>query len=161
MKISELLIPELKHETQILEKFLKRVPQDKFDWKPHEKSMSMGELSGHLVELYGWIPGTMDMDEMNMANYQSPTVTSINEVISKLPEVAQAAEKSLARDNDEYWKNWTMKQGEEVLMQMPKYTVLRYFVFNQFPHHRAQLGVYLRMLDINVPATYGPSADES
>ncbi len=161
MKISELLIPELKHETQITEKFLKRVPQDKLDWKPHEKSMPMGKLCAHLVELYGWIPGTMDVDEMDMANYQRPSLNSIDEMLSKLPEFAQAAEAALDKEDDEYWKDWTMKRDGAVLMKMPKYTVLRSMVLNQFPHHRAQLGVYFRMLDVDVPATYGPSADES
>ncbi len=161
MKISELLIPELKHETQLVEKFLKRVPQDKLDWKPHEKSMSMGKLCAHLVEIYDWIPGTMNVDEMDMAGYKSPTATSIDELISKLPEVAKVAETALDKDDDEYWRDWAMKQDGAVLMQMPKYTVLRSMVLNQFPHHRAQLGVYFRMLDISVPSTYGPSADES
>lgn len=161
MKISELLIPELKHETYLTEKFLKRVPEDKLTWKIHEKSMSISQLCTHLVEIYDWIPGAMEVDEMDMTNYKSPTFTSINELLSKLPKVAKVAEISLDKEDAEYWKEWTMKSGDKVLMQMPKYKVLRSMVLNQFPHHRAQLGVYFRMLDINVPATYGPSADES
>ena len=161
MKISELLIPELQHETQLIEKFLRRVPQDKLDWKPHEKSMSMGQLCTHLVELYNWIPGTMDSDELELADYQPLKITAVDEMLSKLPEFMQAAEASLNKEDSEYWKEWAMKRNGEVIMKMPKYKVLRSMVLNQFPHHRAQLGVYLRILDISVPATYGPSADES
>lgn len=161
MNISELLIPELKHETQLTETFLKRVPEDKLEWSPHAKSMPMGQLSAHLVELFGWIPATMNEDTLDLATYQRPEMNSVESMINKLHELAPEAEKSLQKDNDVYWQTWTMKRGDKVLMQMPRYTCIRSMVMNQFPHHRAQLGVYLRLLDIDVPATYGPSADES
>ncbi len=160
MKISELLIPELQHETKLTETFLKRVPDDKLEWTPHEKSMPLGKLAAHLVEMYVWIPSTMNMDALDLASYQSPQAAGSAELISKLHELAPDAEKSLDKEDDVYWQTWSMTQGDQVLMSMPRYTVLRSMVLNQFPHHRAQLGVYFRMLDISVPATYGPSADE-
>ena len=161
MNISDLLIPELKHETQLNETFLKRVPDDKLEWSPHEKSLPMGKLCAHIVEIYGWIPATMEGDTFDMATYQPPQIATTDAMLSKLHELAPAAEKALQKDNDTYWQTWTMKHGDKVLMQMPRYTAIRSMVMNQFPHHRAQLGVYLRLLDIDVPATYGPSADES
>ena len=161
MNISELLIPELKHETELTKKFLSRVPADKLEYAPHEKSMPMRRLCTHLVEMYDWIPATMDLDVLDLASYQRPQMNSVDDMLSKLHELAPAAEKALQKDNDVYWLTWTMKQGDKVLMQMPRYTCIRSMVMNQFPHHRAQLGVYLRLLDIDVPATYGPSADES
>ena len=161
MNISELLIPELKHETERNEAFFKRVPADKLEWAPHEKSMPMGKLCAHIVELYGWIPPTMDVDTFDMATYRAPEQADPEMLITRLHELAPAAEQALQKDNDTYFKTWTMKHGDKVLMQMPRYTAIRTMVMNQFPHHRAQLGVYLRLLGVDVPATYGPSADES
>ena len=159
MNISELLIPELRTETKLNETFLRSVPQDKLDWAPHEKSMPMGLLCSHLVEIYTWISTTMDVDVLDMANYLPLRENTIEALLTKLSELAPAAEKSLNKDNDVYWQPWTMKHDEKVLMEMPRYTALRSLVLGQFPHHRAQLGVYLRLLDIPVPSTYGPSAD--
>ena len=161
MTISELLIPELEHETQLTETFLKRVPADKLEWAPHEKSMPLGKLCAHLVEIYSWIPATMDLDTMDMASYHAPKAGSVDAVLDNLHTLAPLAATSLKKDDSLYWETWTMTQGEEVLMQMPRYTMLRSFVLSQFPHHRAQLGVYLRLLDVAVPASYGPSADEA
>lgn len=161
MNISELLIPELKRETQLNEVFLKRVPEDKLEWAPHEKSMPMGKLCAHIVELYAWVSATMDTEVMDMANYQAPETKTIESMLSKMHELALLAEQSMQKDNEHYFKVWTMTHEDKTLMQMPRYTTIRSMVLNQFPHHRAQLGVYLRLLAIDVPASYGPSADES
>ncbi len=160
MDISELLIPELKRETQLTETFLNRVPKDKREWKPHEKSMPMEKLCAHLVELYSYISDTMDSNTLDFATFQPPQLTTIDDVLAKLPEFAAAAEQSLKKDNEVYQQTWTMKHGDKVFMQMPRYTAIRSNL-NEIVHHRAQLGVYLRLLDVAVPATYGPSADES
>ena len=161
MNISDLLIPELKRETQLNERFLKRVPEDKLEFSPHEKSMPMGQLCAHLVELNTWISATMDLDVLDMATYQAAKASSPEALIEQLHNLAPKAEASLQKHNDIYFQTWTMKHGDKVLMEMPRYTVIRSMVMNQFPHHRAQLGVYLRLLDISVPASYGPSGDES
>ncbi len=160
MNISELLIPELKRETQLTETFLNRVPKDKLEWTPHEKSTPMGRLCAHLVGLYGYLPATMNSDTLDFATFQSSQLTTIDNMLDKLPKLASAAEQALQKDNEVYQQTWTMTQGDKVLMQMPRYTAIR-STLNQFPHHRAQLGVYLRLLDIAVPTSYGPSADES
>ncbi len=161
MQLNELLAQELQQELQLTEKVMSRVPADKMDWKPHEKSMSVQQLISHLAEIPLWVNGTFEVDEMDLSGYKPPVCDSKDDAINTLKEGGQKAVDCLKGCNDEdFEKTWTMKQGDQVLMQMPKYNVLRTMVMNQFPHHRAQLGVYLRLLGEPVPATYGPSADE-
>jgi len=160
MEIQEILIPELKQEVAITEKFLRRIPEDKLDWRPHNKSMSIRELGNHLSEIPSWITGTMQMEEMNMDDYKPTEFNSVDEFVEALKNNASEAEASLQRPDSEYMKHWKMIVGGETVMDLPKVNVLRSMVLNQIPHHRAQLGVYFRLLDISVPATYGPSADE-
>lgn len=161
MKIQELLVPELQHEVMLTEKFLKRIPEDKLDWKPHNKSMSLLELGNHLAEIPSWITGTMEMDEMNMDSYEPNKLKSVDELIATLKKNASEAQESLKKEDSEYLKNWKMIVGGETVVDMPRINVLRTMVLNQLPHHRAQMGVYFRLLDIPVPATYGPTADEN
>lgn len=156
----DILIPELKHEVALTEKFIRRIPEDKMDWKAHEKSFTLRQLANHLVDILNWIPGTMEVDELDVANYKSPSFESIEEIVNHLHKNAETAAASLGKDDAEYQKTWSMKREGATLFSMPKYQVLRSMVMNQLPHHRAQLGVYLRLLDEPVPASYGPSADE-
>ncbi|MGB1243124.1 MAG: DinB family protein [Chitinophagales bacterium] len=161
MAISDFLISELQYELAVTEKFFNRVPEDKMDWKPHEKSMTVGQLISHIAEIPGWVPVTMDMDALDMGAYQPPSVGSPKEAIEVLKANGEKAIESLGRASDaDYSKMWKMTAGEQTLMELPKYMSLRTGGMGQLPHHRAQLGVYLRLLDIAVPATYGPSADE-
>ena len=160
MEIKDLLIPELEQEIAITEKFLKRIPKDKLDWRPHEKSMTLKQLGSHLAELPSWIVGTMTQDGMAMDDYKPPVNDNVDEMIQVLTASGKEAIGALKVPNSEYYKTWKMEKGGQTLMEMPKYNVLRGMVFNQIPHHRAQLGVYLRLLNQSVPATYGPSADE-
>ncbi|MBU2903630.1 MULTISPECIES: DinB family protein [Arenibacter] len=160
MEIQKLLIPELEHEVALTEKFLRRIPKDKLDWRPHPKSMSIKQLGSHLAELPSWVVGTMSQDEMIMDEYKPPINDNVDEMIKTLKSAAKEAVDSLKVANSEYDRKWKMIQGGQTVMEMPKYQVLRGMVLNQFPHHRAQLGVCLRLLNESVPATYGPSADE-
>tara|TARA_R110002033_G_scaffold2748_1_gene17793 strand:- start:165 stop:650 length:486 start_codon:yes stop_codon:yes gene_type:complete len=160
MEIQKLLIPELEHEVALTEKFLRRIPKDKLDWRPHPKSMSIKQLGSHLAELPSWVVGTMSQDEMIMDEYKPPINDNVDDMIKTLKSAAKEAADSLKVANSEYNKKWKMIQGGKTVMEMPKYQVLRGMVLNQFPHHRAQLGVCLRLLNESVPATYGPSADE-
>lgn len=160
MEIQKLLIPELEHEVALTEKFLRRIPKDKLDWRPHPKSMSIKQLGSHLAELPSWVVGTMSQDEMVMDEYKPPINDNVDEMIKTLKSAAKEAADSLKVANSEYDRKWKMIQGGQTVMEMPKYQVLRGMVLNQFPHHRAQLGVSLRLLNESVPATYGPSADE-
>jgi len=161
MEIHELLIPELQYETQLTEKFLSRIPEDRLDWRPHKKSMTMKQLANHLVEIPTWVTATMDFDEMDLEGYEANNMNTISAMITTLKKNAAIAEVSLRKPNDTYQKSWKMKKAGKVILEMPRYTVLRSMVLNQLPHHRSQLGVYLRLLDESVPATYGPSADEN
>ncbi|GBF19456.1 MULTISPECIES: DinB family protein [Arenibacter] len=160
MEIQKLLIPELEHEVALTEKFLRRIPKDKLDWRPHPKSMSIKQLGSHLAELPSWVVGTMSQDEMIMDEYKPPINDNVDDMIKTLKSAAKEAADSLKVANSKYDKKWKMIQGGKTVMEMPKYQVLRGMVLNQFPHHRAQLGVCLRLLNESVPATYGPSADE-
>ncbi|TDN84741.1 putative damage-inducible protein DinB [Salegentibacter sp. 24] len=161
MELQNLLISELQHEVVLTEKFLKRIPKDKMEWRPHKKSMSIRQLANHLAEIPSWITATMEMDEMDMTDYKSPDFDTMEEILKVLLNNTSEAEAALRKPDKDYQKNWKMMQGGKVLMDMPKYSVLRMMVLNQLPHHRAQLGVYFRLLNISVPATYGPSADEN
>ncbi len=161
MAISDFLVSELQYELDVTEKFLGRVPADKMDWQPHEKSMTVRQLISHIAEIPGWVPVTMDMDALDMGTYQPPSVDSPQDAIAVLKENGQQAIESLQRASDEdYSKIWKMTAGEQTLMELPKYMALRTGGIGQLPHHRAQLGVYLRLMGESVPATYGPSADE-
>lgn len=160
MKIHEILIPQLKQEVALTEKFLKRIPEDKLGWKPHEKSMTMQQLANHLAEIPEWITGTMEAGEWDLSGYEVPNKERVDDIVGDLKANAAAAEKALDKQDEEYAKTWKMTKGGETVFEMPKLQTLQAVVLNQFPHHRAQLGVYFRLLDISVPSTYGPSADE-
>lgn len=160
MKIHEFLIPQLQQEVALTEKFLKRIPEDKMGWKPHERSMTIKQIANHLSEIPAWIKGTMEAGALDLKAYSSPDYDSVDEIVEELKRNTVAAEVSLRKPDDDFGKMWKMTKEGETLFEMPKFNVLQSMVMNQFPHHRAQLGVYFRLLDISVPATYGPSADE-
>ncbi|TBW28296.1 DinB family protein [Gramella sp. KN1008] len=161
MKIQDYLIPQLQQEVALTEKFLRRIPEDKLDWKPHKKSMTIRQLANHLAEIPSWITGTMKAGMMDVKGYKPNDHASVDEIIRELKKNAADAEESLEKPDDEFERMWKMTNDGEIIFEMPKFNVLQSMVMNQFPHHRAQLGVYFRLLDISVPATYGPSADEN
>lgn len=156
------LLPEFDHEFAQTRRTLERIPDDRFDWKPHEKSYSLHELSAHLVEIPGWVPATIEREMIDLDEPMERDVPETREaLLEKFDQQVEAARESLAgASRDTLAETWSLKYDGEVRMSMPKAAVLRGFVFNHNVHHRAQLGVYLRLLDIPVPAIYGPSADE-
>jgi uncharacterized damage-inducible protein DinB len=161
MEIKKLLTEELEHEAAITEKFLLRIPKDKLSWRPHEKSMTLQQLGSHLAEIPSWITGTMDYDEMVMDDYRAPQNDTVEDMVSTLKKNTEEAKNALQKENTEYVdKTWKMVMEGQTVFELPKYQTLRAMVLNQLPHHRAQLGVYLRLLGESVPSTYGPSADE-
>lgn len=167
MSISQMLLPELEQEAVSTRKTLERLPDDKFGWKPHEKSFALGPLANHIVDLYEWGTTTLDLDEFDFAppggpKYSTPKRETREEVLKAFDENLAKMRESLARTSDEKMhKDWALKSGGHVIFSMPTMVALRSFVFNHMVHHRAQLGVYLRLNDIPVPAVYGPSADET
>jgi uncharacterized damage-inducible protein DinB len=166
MAIKDGLLPEFDHEMAGARKTLERVPDDKFDWKPHEKSSAMGALATHIAGLAGWATFTISQDSLDIAPNGEPQrttpLTSQAELLEKFDQNVAASRDAIAAASDEVlFQPWTLLANGKVLMTMPRVAVLRSFVLNHLIHHRAQLGVYLRLNDIPVPSIYGPSADDS
>lgn len=161
MELIPIFEKELKQEAETSRKFLKLVPPEKFDWKPHEKSMSLKALSVHIGEIPGWIEMALARDVLDFADGYEPTpVENTDQLLELLEKSVQNSQKALEDAGEEdLLPDWTMQNGDQVLMVMPKHEVIRHSL-NQLTHHRAQLGVYLRLLDIPIPGSYGPSADE-
>ena len=162
MAINEAFIGELQHEAATTRKVLERIPTETFDWKPHEKSMSMRQLAGHVADMFGWYVPTLEHDELDFAKgYEEPKPGDTAELVAMFDKNVAAAVESLQKTEDAaFMSNWTMRNGEQIYFEMPKIAVLRSFVMNHIVHHRGQLSVYLRLNDIPVPGIYGPSADE-
>lgn len=163
MNIIPLLLKEMEQEAAITRKMLARVPDDKWDWKPHEKSMSMKQLTTHLAELPGWVHMALTTEELDFAkmDYKPSQVnhtTDLQQIHDKSFEKGKAA-LSKAREED-LLPNWTLRKGDHIFNVFTKYEIIRHS-FSQITHHRAQLGVYLRLLNIPIPGSYGPSADET
>lgn len=161
--ISSALIAEMEQEAAVARKCLERVPADKFDWKPHEKSMAFGKLAVHIAEMFGWTPATLQQSELDFAKWDyKPFEPATNEDLLEYfdKNVAEAIDVLRNTPDETYMEDWTMRNGEQVYFTMPKITTMRSFVMNHIIHHRGQLSVYLRLNDIPVPSIYGPSADE-
>ncbi len=167
MAISDSILSEFDQEMAGTRRTLERVPMEKFDWKPHEKSMSMGSLATHLSNLPSWTSYTLDSGSLDLAPGGVPLPTAtIPESAAGLLEAfdnnVATARAAIARTTDqEFVKMWQLQRNGVTLLTLPKVAVLRGFVLNHNIHHRAQLGVYLRLNDIPVPSIYGPSADEN
>jgi len=166
MPLKDALLPEFDHEMGNTRKSLERVPEDKLTWKPHEKSGTMGWLASHIADIPGWVPAAISQDSIDIApEGQHPTpaqAASRAEVLDKFDKNIAAARKALAGAEDRVlMQPWSLLATGKVIFTMPKIAVLRGFVMSHSIHHRAQLGVYLRLNDVPVPAIYGPSADES
>jgi uncharacterized damage-inducible protein DinB len=166
MAISESLLPEFDQEMANTRKTLERVPEDKFAWKPHEKSWAMGGLATHLANLPSWAVLTLSQDSFDMAPpggepWKNPLASSRQELLEMFDKNIADARAAIAGASDErMFSPWSLLSGGNTLMTLPKIAVLRSFVMNHIIHHRAQLGVYLRLNDVPVPSIYGPSADE-
>jgi uncharacterized damage-inducible protein DinB len=167
MSIAKSLLPEFQHEISGVRRVLERIPVEHLDYRPHPKSMTLGQLANHLASMPGWICSTMGFTELDFslpetrARMPKPSAT-VEGLLSTLDAGASAAEKALAEATDEDFRViWSGKADGKVLFSMPRIAVVRSFVLNHAIHHRAQATVYLRMLDVPVPALYGPSADET
>ena len=155
-------LPEFDHEFAETRRSLERVPEDKFDWKPHEKSWSLHDLAAHVAEVPKWVGPTLTMDTFDLdAPYERVVPGTKDEILAQFDDSVAAARAIIAETSAEtLMETWKMLKGGKVELEMPKGAVLRSFIFNHNVHHRAQLGVYPRMLDVPVPGHYGPSADE-
>ena len=157
------IVGELEHEAAITRKLLERAPEDRFDWEPHEKSMTLGRLASHCVETLKWLNVIVNQDvfEMDPNSYTPFQAGSQSELLETFDANVESAKEVMHNQTDEkLLANWQMKTGGEVTLEMPRIAVIHGFVLNHLVHHRGQLSVYLRWNDIPVPSIYGPSADE-
>lgn len=167
MKLSEIFMGEFAHEMISTRKTLERVPEDKFGWTPHQKSMTMGRLAGHIAELPALASLIVHKDSFDFAPpggpaYQPFQPKSRQELLSAFEANVEAARSAVAPASEEaLMMRWTLLYGGKTVFAMPREAVLRTLVLNHLIHHRAQLGVYLRLNNIPVPSVYGPSADEA
>jgi uncharacterized damage-inducible protein DinB len=164
MAIKDFLLPEFDHEMGTTRKLLERIPFAEEQWKPHEKSMTLGQLATHIAEIPGWVGSIINSASLDMAanpEFEHAACHSTAELLSAFDQnVAKAREIIGLKSDAEMTEIWTLKKGEKVIMSVPKAGVLRSFLMNHLIHHRGQLSVYIRLKNVPVPSIYGPSADE-
>jgi uncharacterized damage-inducible protein DinB len=156
-------LKEMEQEATTTRKFLERLPENKYDWQPHKKSMTIQRLATHIAELPSWVKMALTTDELDFkASDYKPTVVKNNkEMLKVLDKSLDEARESLKNAKDDILgKKWVMRNGDTIYTTSTKGEIVR-MAFCQIVHHRAQLGVFLRLLDIPIPGSYGPSADEN
>lgn len=165
MSIAESILPEFDHETATTRTLLERVPEHKADWKPHAKSMSLGQLAMHIATIPAWSPVTLRQNDFDTnppggQKYIPPVFESTAQMLRTYDEGVGAARAMLAATSDaEFMMLWTLKNGGKSVFSMPRAGVFRSFILNHAVHHRGQLTVYLRLCDVPLPNIYGPTAD--
>jgi len=162
MEIIPMLLKEMEEEAQTTRKMLERIPNDKFDWAPHVKSMDIRRLANHIAELPGWVAMAITTSELDFAaNPYEPTFYDTPAELLELHEksLAQGRAELEKTTEEELAKPWVLRNGDVILSERDKAAVIR-MAFCQIVHHRAQLGVYLRLLNVPIPGSYGPSADD-
>ena len=162
MSLIQMFAKELEQEAQTTRKMLERVPADKFSWKPHEKSMTLQQLATHVAELPSWIGFTLPCEELDFATspYKQEAVSTSTQLLNYFEKTLEEGKQELGKAGEEQFaENWTMRNGDQIYFTATKAEVMR-MIYSQVIHHRAQLGVYLRLLNIPIPGSYGPSADE-
>jgi len=167
MTMGSVMAAEFEHEAANTRKLLGRVPWERADWRPHPKSMAMGRLAMHVAGLAGWAAGVVGADGLDLASPAAaamvpPPTTSTEELLAFFDRNVATSRAAIAGASDEsLGQTWTLRHGDRVLLSLPRAAALRGMVMNHGIHHRAQLGVYLRLNDVPIPGMYGPSADEA
>jgi uncharacterized damage-inducible protein DinB len=167
MTIGQSLLPEFDQEMQNTRKVLERCPEEKWNWKPHEKSGTLGWLVGHVANMVSWLPYTIQTEELDYApvggpSYEPPKISNRKEALAEFDKNVADAKSALQSVSDaEMMKNWRLLAGGQEIFAMPRIAAIRGMVLNHHIHHRAQLTVYFRLLGVAVPGLYGPSADEA
>lgn len=163
MSLNQILLPEYDQEMATTRRLLERVPEDRFDWQPHTKSMTLGRLANHLAELPGLARMILGGESFNIASgqFKPAALTSRQEVLDLFDQNVASTRAALAETGDEAMKQkWSLLRGEDTVFSVPRAAAIRSMVLSHTIHHRAQLSVYLRLNDVPVPSIYGPSADE-
>ena len=165
MAISDSLLPEFDHEVATTRSLLEIVPEAAAAWKPHEKSMTLGQLAAHVANIPGWVVSTMTSTELDFnppggTPWVEPTFDGTEALVNTLDKNIKAARAAISEaSDDDMFIDWSLKNNGETLLTMPRVAVLRSFVMNHLIHHRGQLSVYLRLQDVPLPSIYGPTAD--
>ncbi len=162
MPFSEMLLPEFDEEMKNTRSLLACVPDDKFDYQPHTKSMTLGRLASHVAEMPSWAVYTLDREVLDLPADAKPRVAGTRAELLEMfdKSVPEAREKIAAASDEEWRKNWSLIWGGKKVIEMQRTAVMRTMVMNHLFHHRGQLGVYLRLNEVMFPGMYGPSADE-
>lgn len=162
MSIKEGLLVEIELETNNTGRILNRLSDGHWNYKPHEKSMSLGELASHVVELHNWVNLAASKDVFDFQkDYKPRTAATIKELKTELEEGLRKNKEFVSNQPDEFWlTGWKLTAGDHIIAEMPKLGALRFIIHNHLIHHRGQLTVYMRLLDLTLPGIYGPSADE-
>ncbi|HEX6185680.1 MAG TPA: DinB family protein [Pyrinomonadaceae bacterium] len=163
MSLCETLAAEMRQEAKTTRRLLERVPEESFGWKPHEKSMTLGRLAAHVAELPELIIPALTQPELDFASgdFKPFNPESTAGLLEKFDRNIEAAASMLEKQpDDRMGEPWKLRSGDHVLFEMPRALVVRFVGLNHVIHHRGQLSVYLRMLDVPLPSIYGPSADE-
>ncbi len=163
MPFSQTLLPEFDEEMKNTRKLLACVPDGRFDFQPHGKSMTLGRLASHVAEMPAWAAMTLDTEVLDLQpGVKAHVAASRAELLETFDrKVAEAREKIAAASDEEWAKIWTFRYAGKEIMARPRTAVMRMTVMNHMIHHRAQLGVYLRLNEVEIPGMYGPSADEA
>lgn len=167
MSVSEKLLPEFDREFATTRKFLELVPDDKLGWKPHAKSMELGRLAWHLTDFPGFALSTATLPRLSVSMDEMPKRRSAwvgktrDEILARLDTDLKAARQTVSEVVDAAWEDpWQLEFGGRVVLDSPRIAAYRILAMSHMIHHRAQLGLYLRLNEIPIPGTYGPSADE-
>lgn len=161
VSIKELFLGEFDREIATTRKMLERVPFDKFDWTPHAKSMPLGRLANHVATLPRMVPNLIDVDKIEITRTPPLEVHSTADIVAEFDKLTSVARESLARTTDEHWADqWEMSFADRQIFKGQRAAAFESLFMDHLVHHRAQLGVYLRLNDIAIPGSYGPSADE-
>jgi uncharacterized damage-inducible protein DinB len=165
MAIKDALLPEYDHEMGATRRVLERVPEADLAWKPHDKSFSLGQLAGHVANIPHWMAAIFDNAVFDLATVGEDArprePASVKALITAFDDEVRKSRAKLNEQTDPaMMSTWTMKQGAQEILTMPKIAVFRSFIMNHLIHHRGQLTVYLRLRNVPLPALYGPTADE-
>lgn len=162
MKAIDPILMEIEQESKVTQRVLDRVPEDKLTWKPHPRSSSLGQLAMHIAVGQGRLAEILSKDTHEIGAISQPQPASRKEILEAFSQNTAAALETLKKLSDsQLMAMWTLTNGGKVVLSAPRVGVIRSILMNHFYHHRGQLSVYLRMLDIPVPSIYGPSADEN
>src|SRR2546426_342346 len=162
MRIVDSILMELDQEAQTTKRVLDRIPEDKLAWKPHPKSFSLGQLALHIASVPGSVAAAAVPDSMEAPNFSQPEPKSRQEVLDTFSKSLASAKDTLKKmDDARLMATWKLTKHGKVLMSIPRIAFIRSILMNHNYHHRGQLSVYLRMLEVPVPSIYGPSADEN